>query len=332
MNADLNNRKIYIWCFLILFIVSASSAEAETITYKDKLGWDATVKVPVRSVVFFQTYELIPSLGIWDKVVGISRWAYENDLMLAAKPDIKKTIPSAGSGTDVNIEAILKLKPELVITWTWNPNVVWFMQEKGLTVISIYPESLQELYDVMRLHGRLFKKEKKMEQSIAEMERIFSIIRERVSKIPSDKRKKVVWLGSKPTSIACGIGVTNDIFNLIGGINVAGKIPQRNADFSMEQILSWNPDVIFIWGNANYKARDILENSQWDSLKAVKEGRVYKSPKWSTWSTRLAPIALWMAMKTYPEYFHDINYEKITDNFYRKVFGIPYSKVKQIEP
>ncbi len=332
MNADLNNRKIYIWCFLILFIVSASSAEAETITYKDKLGRDATVKVPVRSVVFFQTYELIPSLGIWDKVVGISRWAYENDLMLAAKPDIKKTIPSAGSGTDVNIEAILKLKPELVITWTWNPNVVWFMQEKGLTVISIYPESLQELYDVMRLHGRLFKKEKKMEQSIAEMERIFSIIRERVSKIPSDKRKKVVWLGSKPTSIACGIGVTNDIFNLIGGINVAGKIPQRNADFSMEQILSWNPDVIFIWGNANYKARDILENSQWDSLKAVKEGRVYKSPKWSTWSTRLAPIALWMAMKTYPEYFHDINYEKITDNFYRKVFGIPYSKVKQIEP
>lgn len=332
MNADLINRKIYIWCFLILFIVSAASAEAETITYKDKLGRDITVKVPVRSVVFFQTYELIPSLGIWDKVVGIGRWAYENDLMLAAKPDIKKTIPSAGSGTDVNIEAILKLKPELVITWTWNPNVVWFMQEKGLTVISIYPESLQELYDVMRLHGRLFKKEKKMEQSIAEMERIFSLIRERVSKIPSDKRKKVVWLGSKPTSIACGIGVTNDIFNLIGGINVAGKIPQRNADFSMEQIVSWNPDVIFIWGNANYKARDILESSQWDSLKAVKEGRVYKSPKWSTWSTRLAPIALWMAMKTYPEYFRDINYEKITDNFYRKVFGIPYSKVKQIEP
>jgi len=58
---------------------------------------------------------------------------------------------------------------------------------------------------------------------------------------------------------------------------------------------------------------------------------VYKAPEWSTWSPRLAPIALWMAMKTYPEYFRDINLYKVTDEFYRKVFGISYSKVKKIE-
>ncbi|MFZ6017819.1 MAG: ABC transporter substrate-binding protein [Nitrospirota bacterium] len=315
----------------IVFIFSASILKAEIITYKDKLGRKVVILVPVKRAVFFITYELIPSLDIWDRVAGIGRWAYENDLMKATKPNIASTIPSTGSGSDVNIEALLKLKPDLVITWTFKPETVRFMEEKGLRVIAIYPESLSELYDVMRLHGRLFGKEKKMEHSIEEMEKIFKLIRERVSNIPVDKKRKVLWLGGKPTTVACRIGVTNDIFKMIGGINPASSIPQRNADVPMERIIAWNPDVIFIWGNAGYKAKDILNSPQWRFVKAVKEGRIYKAPEWSTWSQRLAPIALWMATKTYPEYFRDIDIKKVTDDFYHKVFGISYSKVKQFE-
>lgn len=316
---------------LLFVMIVVASSEAATITYTDKLGRKITVSVPVKRAVFFITYELIPALDIWDRVVGIGRWAYNNDLMKATKPDIASTIPSTGSGSDVNIEALLKLKPDLVITWTFKPETIRFMEEKGLKVIAIYPESLSELYDVMRLHGKLFGKEKEMEHSIDEMEKIFKLIRERVSKIPNNKRRKALWLGGKPTSVACGIGVTNDIFKLIGGINPAAQIPQRNADVPMERIITWNPDVIFIWGNAGYTAQSILQGSQWRFIKAIREDRVYKAPEWSTWSPRLAPVALWMAMKTYPEYFRDINLYKITDDFYWKVFGISFSKVKGFE-
>lgn len=316
-------------CLIVVFLTSAS--RAATMTYTDKLGRTVHIPVPVKRVVFFQTYELIPALGIWDRVIGIGRWAYDNDLMKAAKPDIEKSIPSAGSGMDVNIEALLKLKPDVVITWASKPETVRFMEEKGLKVIAIYPESLEELYAVMRLHGRLFGKEKQAERSIARMESIFKLIKERVTKIPGDKRKRVLWLGGKPTSVACGIGVTDDVFKLIGGVNPAAQIPRRNADVPIERIIAWNPGVIFIWGNAGYKAQDILNNPQWKFIRAVREGRVYKAPEWSTWSPRLAPVVLWMAMKTYPEYFRDINLDRITDEFYRKVFGIAYSRVKKIE-
>jgi iron complex transport system substrate-binding protein len=316
-------------CLIVLFLTSGSWAAV--ITYKDKLGRAVNIPVPVKRAIFFQTYELIPALGIWDRVIGIGRWAYDNDLMKTAKPDIEKSIPSAGSGTDVNIETLLKLKPDVVITWTSKPETVRFMEEKGLKVIAIYPESLEELYAVMRLHGRLFGKEKQVEHCIARMESIFKLLKERVTKIPGDKTKKVLWLGGKPTSVACGVGVTDDVFKLIGGINPAAQIPQRNADVPIERIIAWNPDVIFIWGNAGYKAQDILNNPQWRSIKAIRAGRVYKAPEWSTWSPRLAPVALWMAMKTYPEYFRDINLDRVTDEFYKKVFGIAYSRVKKIE-
>jgi iron complex transport system substrate-binding protein len=45
----------------------------------------------------------------------------------------------------------------------------------------------------------------------------------------------------------------------------------------------------------------------------------------------LAPITLWMAATAYPERFKDIDLNKTIDKFYRDVYGIPYSKVTQIE-
>ncbi len=309
----------------------AAITQAATITYTDKLKRVVNVSAPAKRAVIFISYELIPVLDIWDRVAGVGRFAYQNDLMKAVKPDIERSLPSVGSGSDINIEALLNLKPDLVITWTSKPDNIRFMEEKGLKVIGIYPESLSELYDVMRMHGKVFSKEKPMELTIAQMEEIFKMVKERASNIPSHKRRKVLWLGGKPTSVACAIGVTNDVFKLIGGINPASSIPQRNADVPMERIIAWDPEVIFIWGNARYKASDILNHSQWRSIRAVKEGRVYKAPDWSTWSPRLAPIALWMGVKAYPEYFQEVNLDRMLEDFYQKVFNISYKRVKPIE-
>lgn len=315
----------------VFFMVGA--VHASTITITDKLGRKVTLEVPVKRAVVVISYELIPALNLWSQVAGVSRWAEEScglyKAIVTENPVLKR--PLVGTGSDVNVEAVLKLNPDVVITWTYNPDTIRFLEEKGIKVIGIYPESLTELYKDMRMHGRIFGKEKTTEKVISDMEKVFSVIRHKTSKIPENKKKKVLWLGGKPTSVACGIGIINDVFKMIGGINTASHIPQRNADVSIEQIIAWNPDVIFIWGNANYSADDILNNPQWRHVKAVREGRVYKAPKWSTWSPRLAPIALWMAMKTYPEYYRDVDMDKVIEGFYRKVFGIPYSKVRRIE-
>jgi len=306
---------------------------ASTLTVTDKLGRTVTVDVPVKRAVIVITHELIPAMNLWNQVAGVSRWAEENcDLYKAIvreNPSLKK--PTVGAGTNVNVEAVLKLNPGLVITWTYNPDTIRFLEQKGIKVIGIYPDSLKELYEVIRMHGKLFGKEKKAEEVIAEMEEIFSLIRNRVSKIPPEKRKKVLHLGGKPTTVSCGVGVVNDIINIAGGINPAGSINSRNTDVSIERIVEWDPDVIFIWGLAGYNEAWIYGNSQWRFVKAVREHRVYKLPRWSTWSPRLAPIALYMAMKLYPEQFKDVNFEEVADRFYQKVFGISYYKVRQYE-
>ncbi len=332
VDIGLQGLKIIGLIVILLFLpLLLQKAEAETVIYKDKLDRTVSIPLPVKRAVFFQTYELIPALGIWNRVVGIGRYAYNNDLMKAAMPDIRKKIPSAGSGIDVNMETLLRLQPDLVITWTVNPANVRFMEERGIRVISLYPESIPELYEAINFQGRIFSKEKEMRNVIALMEDVFSEIKKRVASIPTGEKQKVLWIGSRPNAVACRIGVNNDIINMIGGINPASVIEQRNADVPIERIIAWNPDVIFIWGNAAYGSNDIIKNPQWQAVKAVREGRVYKAPEWSTWSPRLAPVTLWMAIKTYPARFGDINFSARADQFYKKVFGIGYNRVKKIE-
>lgn len=308
-------------------------ASASTITVTDKLGRKVSINVPVKRAVVVISYELIPALNLWSQVSGVSRWAEENcglyKTIVTDNKNLRK--PLVGTGSDVNVEAVMKLNPDLVITWTYNPYTIKFLEEKGIKVIGMYPESLAELYKDMRMHGIIFGKEKRVEEVIREMEKVFKLITERVSKIPVEKRKKVIHLGGAPTRVSGALGVTNDIIKIAGGVNPAETFIQRHIDVSLEKIVQWNPDLIFIWGSAGYDESWLYNNSQWRFIKAVQNRQVYKLPKWSTWSPRLAPIALYMAMKIYPEIFRDIHFEKVADDFYKNVFGISYYKVRQYE-
>jgi iron complex transport system substrate-binding protein len=247
--------------------------------------------------------------------------------VLATKPDIEARIPSAGSGTDVNIEALLKLKPDVVLTWTYKPESVRFMEQKGLNVIAVYPDTLAEMFSLLELQGRLFGHEKDALRTAQSMNQVFDLVRGRAARLPAARRKKVLWIGSRQNGVAGSGGLTHELIRMLGAQNVAGGIAQRNADVSVETIVSWNPDVIFIWGNAKYGVNDILTNPQWRFIKAVREKRVFKAPEWSTWSPRLGPIVLWMASRTYPELYTDIDVHAIADRFCRDVFGVPLTKV-----
>ncbi len=324
-------RAIYkILIFILLFGKFLGAGYAAPYSFIDKRGKRITVDVPVKRAVIIITYELIPALNIWDQVVGVSIWAKRHcdiyRFFITKYPQLEKV--AVGQGTSINIETLIKLNPDIVITWTYNLQAIKFMESKNIKVFAIYPDSLSEFYQVLKVHGKLFGKEKRTRCIIEEMNKIFDLIKRRISKIPYLERKKVIHLGGKPTTVSAKYGVTSDLIKIIGGINPADNIKKRNIEVSVERILLWNPDVIFIWGNAGYGPDWIMNNTQWSFVKAVKKHQVFKLPKWSTWSPRATLIALYMAKKVYPKYFKDVNFEKIADDFYKKVFGISYFEVE----
>ena len=289
-------------------------------TVTDKLGRTVEVAVPVKRAVFLSLYDLVPALDLWDNVAALNRWAF---LQTPIKefPQMK-AIPQVGTGFDVNVERLLALHPDLTVTWSHKPETVEFLARKGLKVVAVYPESLGELREVMKMCAGLFQREERVGTVLAVMEEASALIRERVSHIPREERRRVVFLWQKPTTVSGAGGLTHDIFREIGAVNPAEGLPASYSEVSMERILAWDPEVVFIWGYAKYGPETLLNSPQWRTVNAVRNGRVYKAPATDTWSPLVVMLALWMAQKTYPERFGDISFDKAYRDFETRCFGM----------
>lgn len=290
-------------------------------TVMDKTGKEVEISPPVGRVILLSLYELIPVLDLWDRVVGINRWALDNEL-LKRHPQLAG-IPAVGTGEAVNIEAVIALEPELVITWSYKPEVAEFLSRKGLKTLSVYPESLDELYRAIEMCGVIFHVEDRAREVERLMKEMFESVRSKVSAIPEEARRRVLWIWQKPTRVSGSIGIQHELIVMTGGINPASHLHSKHPEVSPEWILMWDPEVIFIWGNARYGPESILNNPQWKTVRAVKDRKVYKAPSWSTWSPSIGLLALWMAMKTYPEVFDPASQLKGARQYHQACFGIP---------
>lgn len=305
--------------------LSVLTAVAGDFSYCDKLGRKVTLKTPVKRAVLNQMYDFMPALNAWDQVAGLPRWAFQDRILTSLRPDLARRYALTGTGSDLNMEALIRLKPDAIVTWTYKAEQIRFIEHQGIQVIGVYPESLKELYGVIDMLGALFGREREACGLKKRMNVEFNLIAKRGTSIRA--KRKVVWLGSRPTYLAAGIGITDELIRLIGAVNPAGGVKQRNVEVSLEQLIKWNPDVIFIWGNAGYTAEDLKAKPQWRVLKAVRSGRVYKAPDFSTWSPLLAPVAMWMAVRTYPEYYHDVDLNARADKFCHDIYGLELRRI-----
>jgi iron complex transport system substrate-binding protein len=308
-------------CLALLSL--SGKAEAKELIYSDKLNRLVSIGIPVKRAVLYESYELLPVTGAWDKVSGLSRHAFQNDLMLEARPDLASEIADAGSAMEASLEYLLSLKTDLVITW---PNQrgdgqADFFAAKGLKVICVYPESLAELYDLMQLHGKIFEAQERIEAATAGMEETLAYIEARLSGL--EREKTALFLFGQPNRVAGREGITQVLLDLIRVRNLAPEGPEKIFELGLERIYRLDPDIIFIWGSSPYGPERLSGDPMWGSLSAVRNGAVHKLPAWSSFSPRLAPLALRMAALAYPERFPQSDSLKAEESFFQKVYALP---------
>ncbi len=307
---------------------------ADSVTVTDKLGRTVHVPLPVERAALVATEEIIPALDLWDRVVGVSKWAQEGCDVVKAwvtrSPHLRK--PAVGQGMDVNVEAVLSVRPQLVVTWAVFPSSVRFLEERGIPTIAIQPDSIEELRDTIRLHGKFFGKEKRADEVLAEMDRVFAMVESRLPQVFGTDCPTVLVTWMRPTSVNGKQGMMQEIVTRLRGRNPAEDMDVRVVDVPSERIFEWLPQVIFTWGYAGYGPEWFLERPQWHAVPAVRNGRVHRLPTWSTASPRAALIALFMAMRIHPKAFADVDFDAEVDAFYRKVFGISLQEVKTHAP
>ena len=97
------------------------------------------------------------------------------------------------------------------------------------------------------------------------------------------------------------------------------------ADVSAEEIVGWNPDVIWVPAYADYTVEDVLNAPEFSSITAVQNGAVYTFPSylepWDYPSASACLGAAWAAYNLHPEVY---TYEELlTDinGLYELLYG-----------
>ncbi|EEP0996925.1 ABC transporter substrate-binding protein [Salmonella enterica] len=113
--------------------------------------------------------------------------------------------------------------------------------------------------------------------------------------------------------------------NVAGNLAVKGDAG-RYINVSMEQIIQWDPDIIFVvFGSAE----DILNNKNpgqdWHNVKAFKNKMIFTTPtglhNWGGLSAETPLLPLYMINKFRPDYISDAKMKALTRLHYKKVFN-----------
>lgn len=291
----------------------------------DQAGREVTVPENIERLVALDTglCGIILALGEWERVVGTTRYTVLDDLLMEVIPGLKE-IPTPGTSTDVSIESLLALNPDVVIGG-WEIDFIRQMESAGISAIYVEPVTFEDEFEEILLIGRLLNKE-------AEAENLISWMQNKLEQIKSATaagdpvRTLYLWGDpADPQSMGTFGGapdIRNEMLGLAGGVNTAGGIAQRWPNVSLEQVLEWDPEVIIVWGWADLlEPEHFLDHPDWQPVSAVQDGRVFKLPRWSSWSPPEVIMVLQMARWLHPDLTAQLDPEQWLDEllmvFYR---------------
>lgn len=217
--------------------------------------------------------EILYGLGAWESVVGVT--------LYSDFPPEVRNIPKIGGWVDPNLEAIVALKPDLVIMIEDQNRIFGNrIRDLGLKTLSLdCNNSIGDILDSIWSIGKALGKEREARRLIENVESSLEGVKAKVKGVRP--RRVLFVVGRTPGALediyAIGkTGFINEIITIAGGENVIDS-DRMAVKISKEAVLSLNPDVIVEVNHEDDDRRgEVLR--VWGELKevsAVKNGGVH---------------------------------------------------------
>lgn len=268
------------------------------ITLKDAAGRDVTIAAEPKRIISVapSNTELVFALGKGGSLVGRSEF---DDY-----PAEVKSIESIGGFMPPNYEKIVSLKPDLILLISGSEEARdKLTNEYKLTTFVVNPQNFAELYAGIKTLGQILNAQEQAEKLVADMEKQVNGVKEKAAKAAE---KPVVFyeVWHDPLMTAGPNTFIDDMIRIAGGVNAAASAKEPWPQFSLEQLAAANPAVI-IAGSPD-AAKAARERKGWESLKAVKDGKVFGLPDQNLFvrpGPRLVQGLQWLAEQVHPEIF-----------------------------
>jgi len=312
------------------------------LTVLDSADRTVTLKMPVERVIplHMRHAGTVCVLGADDKVVGVDSTVISRGRLF---PELS-TLPSIGTVRAPDLEQILVLNPDLIITFTNFPDPA-SLEDKLPDTIPVIRMDLSRVDSIPRevkMLGYILGSGQVVEDYLAWYEGYVDTVKERVADIADEDKVTVFMEREKKTggdplvrwAYASETGYT-DLCAVAGGINIAEEHIGYNGDVEVEWVIEQNPDVItgLSYKGGYEKDDDTAMREYYEGIKslpgfenvmAVEEDRVHIISGDFSIGAQLPIGIVTVAKWLYPDRFEDLDPDEIHEEFLTEFMQIEY--------
>lgn len=275
---------------LLLAFVGAVPAAAEAIKVEDSRGQLIEIEGPVRNVAIFPLpipEAMIAIDGGTERLAAINpraKSALLNGVIGQLFPEIAKISTELVAGNFVpNVEEILKVGPDVVMQWNENlGQLVAPMENAGIKVVTVSSANRDTRRAYIAMLGKILGKEARAQGFLDWDDEVYAELGQTLDKVPDADRPRIIEISALNGNEVSVFGWQQVKYDAGGLKNAATEAGHTDGTVKVgaETLLYWNPKIIFInYYNDGISRDDIFNHPVLASLDAVKQGRVYKTPK-----------------------------------------------------
>lgn len=301
---------------------TVTDVRGEKITFDAEPQRVVTVEKPLPSI-----YYAIE--GATDNIVGCnpsSIKAYEESVLRFMYPQLENAATDwCNTDSTVNLEELLKLQPDVVFIYSTDEQEIEKMESAGLKVVALRSAELDSVKENLQIMAAVCQEEERGEELVRLIDEQIAEVTSRLDGVAEEDKPSVIEFYSD-----MNVSVSKYDHWMIpsGAHNPASGLTGKMTEVDMEQILLWNPEIIYIGNHSDLMPSDLLENKQegrdWSVVSAVANKQVYKIPigayRWDPAGVETPLMVKWAAKIQYPEIFADMDMEQEVKDFFEIVY------------
>ncbi len=245
-----------------------AAAGSQAITVNDDLGLPVTLARPAQRIISLSPHvtELLFAVGGGARILGTMNYS--------DYPEEAKKIPLIGSNSQIDIEKVLALKPDLIVVWQSGNTARQLEQlsRLGVPIFNSEPKKMDEIATSLTRLGVLLGTEPVAQAAAQHFRSKLAALASQYSKRPPVRVFFQIW--DKPIYTLGGHHIVNDAISVCGGENIFASQKTVAPSVSVEAVLQENPEVII--GGSQYDPADAGINiwKPYKTMLAVKQGNM----------------------------------------------------------
>jgi iron complex transport system substrate-binding protein len=187
-------------------------------------------------------------------------------------------VPRVGSSSNISVESLLALNPDLVLTWRSGngEDIATRLAALGLTVYVDEPKTLDDVAQSLRVVGQLTGSDATADAAAQAYLQQLSHLRATYSEQQEITVYYQIW--NEPLMTLNGDHIISDVVRLCGGRNVFADVLPLVSRISIESVIRADPQVVIASGMDASRPEWLDAWREWPAMTAVKNDQLYFIP------------------------------------------------------